>query len=138
MRRYRDLLAIKQKYDGSFLLRVVPVERWLMGSWYQLAHGNDDDACEPTLRLQQMLMSKFLMCVPGSALALLSCHDKDSGNPSAYFSAVAQDVALRVCVRRCDPPMALDCAGLLAREGDALRGASSEGLAFAETPLQGA
>lgn len=109
-----------------------------MGSWYQLAHGNDDDACEPILRLQQMLISKFLMCVPGSALALISCHDKDSGDPSVYFSAVAQDAALPVCARRCDPLMPLNCAGVLAGEGYALRGPSSEGLAFADAPLQGA
>ena len=43
-----------------------------MSSWYKLALGNDDVAFEPTLRIQQMFMSKFLMCPPGSGRALFS------------------------------------------------------------------
>lgn len=48
-----------------------------MSTWYKLALGNDDQAFEPTLRIQQMFMSKFLMCPPGSGRALFSCYDKE-------------------------------------------------------------
>ena len=91
-----------------------------MSSWYKLALGNDDQAFEPALRIQQMFMSKFLLCPPGSGRALFSCYDKHSDNLWIYFSPAAQDIAVRVCALPCDPPGALDCIGLLAGEGDAL------------------
>lgn len=91
-----------------------------MSSWYKLALGNDDDAFEPALRIQQMFMSKFLMCPPGSGRALFSCYDKANDNLWLYFSPAAQDIALRVYAQPCDSPTALDCIGLLAGEGDAL------------------
>lgn len=94
-----------------------------MSSWYKLALGNDDEAFEPALRIQQMFMSKFLMCPPGSGRALFSCYDKQHDNLWLYFSPAAEDIALRVYAKPCEPPTALDCIGLLAGEGDALGGA---------------
>lgn len=91
-----------------------------MSSWYKLGLGNDDQAFEPTLRIQQMFMSKFLMCPPGSGRALFSCYDKEKDELSLYFSPAAADIALRVYAEPCEPPTALDCIGLLAGEGDAL------------------
>ena len=108
-----------------------------MGSWYKLTLGNDDQAFEPTLRIQQMFMSKFLMCPPGSGRALFSCYDKNTDDLSLYFSPAAQDIALRVYAEPCDPPLAIDCIGLLAGEGDALGGDLSR-LARADAALQGA
>lgn len=107
-----------------------------MSSWYKLALGNDDQAFEPTLRIQQMFMSKFLMCSPGSGRALFSCYDKDADTLSLYFSPAAQDIALRVYAEPCEPPMAADCIGLLAGEGDALGGEASP-LVRDEAALQG-
>jgi hypothetical protein len=91
-----------------------------MSTWYKLELGNDDQAFEPTLRIQQMFMSKFLMCPPGSGRALFSCYEKEKDNLCLYFSPAAADIALRVYAKPCDPPTALDCIGLLAGEGDAL------------------
>lgn len=91
-----------------------------MSSWYKLELGNDEQAFEPTLRIQQMFMSKFLMCAPGSGRALFSCYDKNTDTLCLYFSPQAADIALRVYAEPCDPPTALDCIGLLAGEGDAL------------------
>jgi hypothetical protein len=91
-----------------------------MSCWYKLDLGNDDEAFEPTRRIQQMFMSKFLMCAPGSGRALFSCYDKAAGTLSLYFSPPAADIALRVYASPCDPPTGLDCIGLLAGEGDAL------------------
>lgn len=91
-----------------------------MSSWYKLALGNDEQAFEPALRIQQMFMSKFLMCPPGSGRALFSCYDKEHDNLWLYFSPAAEDIALRVYAEPCDPPTALDSIGLLAGEGDAL------------------
>ncbi|EHL22049.1 hypothetical protein KYG_14893 [Acidovorax sp. NO-1] len=93
-----------------------------MSSWYKLALGNDDEAFEPALRIQQMFMSKFLMCPPGSGRALFSCYDKQHDNLWLYFSPAAEDIALRVYAKPCKPPTALECIGLLAGEGDALGG----------------
>ncbi len=107
-----------------------------MSSWYKLTLGNDDQAFEPTLRIQQMFMSKFLMCPPGSGRALFSCYDKNTDDLSLYFSPAAQDIALRVYAEPCDPPLTIDCIGLLAGEGDALGGDLS-GLARADAALQG-
>lgn len=91
-----------------------------MSTWYKLALGNDEQAFEPTLRIQQMFMSKYLMCAPGSGRALFSCYDKSTDNLCLYFSPAAADIALRVYAKPCDPPGALECIGLLAGEGDAL------------------
>lgn len=91
-----------------------------MSTWYKLALGNDEQAFVPTLRIQQMFMSKFLMCSPGSGRALFSCYDKEKDSLCLYFSPAAADTAQRVCAEPCDPPKALDCIGLLAGEGDAL------------------
>lgn len=91
-----------------------------MSSWYKLALGNDDQAFEPALRIQQMFMSKFLMCPPGSGRALFSRYDKEKDNLWLYFSPATEDIALRVYAEPCDPPSALDSIGLLAGEGDAL------------------
>lgn len=93
-----------------------------MSRWYKLDLGNDDEAFEPTLRIQQMFMSQFLMCSPGSGRALFSCYDKEADSLSLYFSPAAQDIALPVYAEPCDPPLAVDCIGLLAGEGDALGG----------------
>lgn len=93
-----------------------------MSNWYKLDLGDDERAFEPTRRIQQMFMSKFLMCQPGSGRALFSCYDKDADNLSLYFSPAAQDIAVRVYAQRCDPPLITDAIGLLAGEGDALGG----------------
>ncbi|MFY3384124.1 hypothetical protein [Paracidovorax sp. MALMAid1276] len=91
-----------------------------MSTWYKLDLGPDEQAFEPTLRIQQMFMSKFLMCAPGSGRALFSCYDKAADRLWLYFSPAASDIAQRVYAQPCDPPTALDCIGLLAGEGDAL------------------
>lgn len=119
MRRTRSDFAESQKYDGPSILLVIS-RKAHMSTWYKLALGNDDQAFEPTLRIQQMFMSKFLMCPPGSGRALFSCYDKEKDNLCLYFSPAAADIALRVYAEPCDPPTALDCIGLLAGEGDAL------------------